>query len=30
MLFGQRKPGVPEMPDWQATVERLFPLPAAA
>ena len=24
MLFGKRKPGLPEMPEWQATVERLF------
>jgi putative hemin transport protein len=30
MLFGKRKPGLPEMPEWQATVERLFPLAVAA
>jgi putative hemin transport protein len=29
MLFGKRKPGSPEMPAWQATVERLFPVGAA-
>jgi putative hemin transport protein len=29
MLFGKRKPGSPEMPAWQATVERLFPAGAA-
>jgi putative hemin transport protein len=28
MLFGERKPGRPELPQWQATVERLFPAPA--
>jgi putative hemin transport protein len=30
MLFGKRKPGTPEMPEWQATVERLFPSAACA
>jgi putative hemin transport protein len=30
MLFGKRKPGTPEMPEWQATVERLFPAPVCA
>jgi putative hemin transport protein len=30
MLFGKRKPGQPELPEWQATVERLFPAAAAA
>jgi putative hemin transport protein len=30
MLFGKRKPGLPEMPEWQATVERLFPATACA
>jgi putative hemin transport protein len=30
MLFGKRKPGTPEMPEWQATVERLFPAAACA
>jgi putative hemin transport protein len=28
MFFGKRKPGLPELPEWQATIERLFPLPA--
>lgn len=28
MLFGERKPGRPELAQWQATVERLFPAPA--
>jgi putative hemin transport protein len=28
MLFGKRKPGSPEMPAWQAMVERLFPVGA--
>jgi putative hemin transport protein len=27
MLFGKRKPGLPEIPEWRATIERLFPLP---
>ena len=30
MLFGGRKPGRPELPQWQATVERLFPAPECA
>jgi putative hemin transport protein len=30
MLFGRRKPGLPEMPEWQTTIERLFPRGAAA
>jgi putative hemin transport protein len=25
MLFGQRKPGVPELPAWRETLDRLFP-----
>lgn len=26
MLFGKRKPGIPEMAEWRGTIERLFPL----
>ncbi|MBL8527740.1 MAG: hemin-degrading factor [Burkholderiales bacterium] len=28
MFFGKRKPGLPEMAQWQATIEALFPVPA--
>ncbi len=28
MFFGKRKPGLPEMREWQATIERLYPIPA--
>jgi putative hemin transport protein len=28
MFFGKRKPGLAELPEWQAMIERLFPLPA--
>ena len=28
MFFGKRKPGSPEMAEWQATIEALFPVPA--
>jgi putative hemin transport protein len=30
MLFGKRKPGVPEMTEWQDTIARLFPRPVKA
>jgi putative hemin transport protein len=25
MLFGERKPGAPELPDWRAALARVFP-----
>lgn len=28
MLCGKRKPGLPEMSEWQSTIERLFPVAA--
>lgn len=30
MLFGKRKPGIPEMKEWQDTIARLFPSPVKA